>query len=116
MSARTPEGKVKNKVVTLLKELGFWFCFPVAAGYGVRGIPDILICAQGRFIAVECKSGDNKPTALQEFQLAGIRRAGGVTFVVNEASFPAFEKWAREFAATTSGGHVPRTNKDHHEQ
>jgi Holliday junction resolvase len=107
MGARTPEGKVKQKVVALLKELGFWYCFPVATGYGAHGVPDILICAHGRFIAVECKSGTNKPTALQEFQLAGIQRAGGVTFVVNEASLPAFVQWAREFAAVSSGGHVP---------
>ena len=81
---RTPEGKVKDKVVKILKQYGVYYFFPVAGGFGMSGIPDIICCHNGRFIAIECKAGKNKTTALQDAHLARIRAAGGVAVVINE--------------------------------
>jgi len=89
----TPEGKVKKKVTDLLKKLGLYYFCPQTGGYGKSGVPDIIICANGNFIAVECKAGDNKPTALQYAQLEKIRAAGGRAWIVNENTFGAFEAW-----------------------
>ena len=50
--------------------------------YGTAGIPDIIVCHKGRFIALEAKAGRNKPTKLQEATIAAIRRAGGIAAVV----------------------------------
>ena len=82
--AATPESKVKAKVVAALKRAGVYYFFPVMGGYGRSGIPDIIVCANGRFIAIECKAGKNTTTALQEFELAKIRQSGGTAIVVNE--------------------------------
>ncbi len=81
---RTPEGKVKDKVVKILKQYGVYYFFPVTGGFGMSGIPDIICCHNGRFIAIECKAGKNKTTALQDAHLARIRAAGGVAVVINE--------------------------------
>ena len=81
---RTPEGKVKDKVVKILKEHKVYYFFPVTGGFGMSGIPDIICCHNGRFIAIECKAGKNKTTALQDAHLARIRAAGGVAVVINE--------------------------------
>jgi Holliday junction resolvase len=81
---RTPEGKVKDKVVKTLKQYGVYYFFPVTGGFGMSGIPDIICCHNGRFIAIECKAGKNKTTALQDAHLARIRAAGGVAVVINE--------------------------------
>tara|TARA_R100001510_G_C7633534_1_gene192054 strand:+ start:201 stop:503 length:303 start_codon:yes stop_codon:yes gene_type:complete len=80
----TPEKKVKNKVVEILKQFGCYYFYPVTGGYGSNGIPDIVACLHGEFIGIECKSGTNKPTALQLRNLEDIKRAGGSTLVVNE--------------------------------
>lgn len=82
--AATPESKVKKKVVEILKAAGAWYCFPVASGYGRSGIPDILVCWDGEFIAIECKAGKGTTTALQDRELSKIRDANGTVFVVNE--------------------------------
>src|SRR5210317_1119498 len=82
--AMTPEAKVKKKVVAVLKELGAYYFYPVTGGYGQSGVPDIVGCYQGSFFGIECKAGKNKPTALQEKNLADIRKAGGIAMVVNE--------------------------------
>ena len=80
----TPEGKVKDKVVKILKQYGVYYFFPVTGGYGASGIPDIICCHNGRFIAIECKAGKNKTTPLQDAHIARIRAAGGVAVVINE--------------------------------
>lgn len=85
----TPEGKVKKKVVDILKAAGAYYFFPATGGFGRSGVPDIIVCFKGRFIGIECKAGDNTPTALQQRELMRIIDAGGSAFVVNEESLSA---------------------------
>jgi len=80
----TPEGKVKTKVIKTLKAMGAYHCMPVTGGFGTSGVPDILICFRGRFVAIECKAGKGKVTALQQSNLEAIRQAGGVALVITE--------------------------------
>jgi Holliday junction resolvase len=82
--ARTPEGKVKDKVVAILKEHGAYYFFPATGGYGRSGIPDIVCCFRGRFIAFECKAGNNKTTALQDREIRAIQEAQGIAYVIHE--------------------------------
>jgi len=82
--ASTPEKKVKDKVVKLLKAYGIYYFFPATHGFGRSGVPDVICCVSGKFLAIECKAGDNKPTALQEREIAAIKAAGGIAVVVNE--------------------------------
>ncbi len=82
----TPEAKVKAKVVKTLKERGVYYFYPVTGGFGRSGIPDIICCVKGKFLAIECKAGKNKPTPLQEMEMQKIRAAGGIAMVVNETN------------------------------
>jgi hypothetical protein len=80
----TPEGKVKKRVKAILDEQQVYHFSPMQNGMGRAGIPDIVACHGGKFIGIECKAGDNKPTALQERELNRILNAGGEAFVINE--------------------------------
>lgn len=82
--AKTPEKKVKESVVAILKQFGAYYFYPVTSGYGSSGVPDIIACYKGRFIGIECKAGNNKPTDLQQTNLSKIDAAGGEALVVNE--------------------------------
>jgi len=82
--AQTPEAKVKAKVVTQLKALGAYYFYPVTGGYGGSGVPDIVGCFRGRFFAIECKAGNNRPTPLQQKNIDAITKQRGVVWVVNE--------------------------------
>ena len=53
-------------------------------GYGNSGVPDFVVCHNGRFVAIEAKAGRNEPTALQWKNLRDITNAGGTALVVNE--------------------------------
>ena len=101
--ATTPEAKVKAKVVAILKAHEAYFFYPVTGGYGASGVPDIVGCYQGRFFAIECKAGKNIPTALQERNLAQIKKCGGYALVINEdnieqvtSMLDEIESWNKE--------------------
>lgn len=84
--AKTPEAKVKERVVKQLKELGAYYFYPVTGGFGSSGVPDIVGCYRGRFFGIECKAKGNKPTELQKLNLNKIEGAGGIALVIDETN------------------------------
>jgi hypothetical protein len=83
MSALTPEGKVKRKVVEVLKKHEVWYFFPANNGFGKSGIPDIIAIVDGHFVGIEVKSATGKPTELQKICGRQIEEAGGTWLVVS---------------------------------
>ena len=86
--AMTPEGKVKAAVKAFLKAKGAWFCTPMGTGFGNSGVPDFLVCWNGKFIAIETKAPGKRSntTVLQDKQIMGIHTAGGIAVVVDDVS------------------------------
>ena len=93
--AKTPEKRVKDACVEVLKAFGAYYFFPVMGGYGRSGIPDIIVCYKGYFIAIECKAGFNKTTPLQDKELAAIATAGGITLVIREDTIDLLQQELR---------------------
>jgi len=71
--------KIKNYLKGV-KDLFYWK--EHGGMYGTAGIPDIIVCYRGKFIAFEAKVGKNKPTVLQEVTIRKILKAGGYATVV----------------------------------
>lgn len=88
----TPEAAVKLKVKKILQLNKIYYFMPAANGYGRVGIPDFIACVDGFFLAVECKAGKNKPTALQQMELKAITEAKGVALVINEDNLSDLSK------------------------
>lgn len=95
MSASTPEGKIKKKLVDMLKKHQVWYYFPAANGMGRAGIPDVVCIVGGTFVGIECKADESKkPTALQLECGKQIRKAGGYWFLVyDEFTISQVEQW-----------------------
>lgn len=89
--AITPEKRVKNSVVAILLEYGAYYFYPIGSGYGSSGVPDIIVCFQGRFIGIECKAGKNTLSALQRQNIERINAASGITLVINEGNIQDVE-------------------------
>ena len=86
MKSPIKEKWVKAQVIKMLKDIKAYYFYPVANGYMSSGVPDIVACVNGKFVGIECKAGDNKPTALQTKNLLDITNAGGTATVINENS------------------------------
>jgi hypothetical protein len=94
--ASTPEAKVKAAVVKLLKAYDIYYFFPATHGYGRSGVPDIVCCINGKFVAIECKSGKNEPTELQKREITLIQKAKGIAAVVRESNIELVEQIIKE--------------------
>ena len=96
----TKEHKVKKKVTELLKQYEIYYFFPATHGYGRSGVPDIICCIRGYFLAIECKAGANKPTALQLREIERIQQAKGIAFVINEDNIEELHTTIKEILRT----------------
>lgn len=83
---------VKQQVVKMLKERHLYYFFPIAGAYTSIGVPDIVACVRGRFVGIECKAGNNRPTELQLRNLEAIRDNNGIALVVNEDNLDVLEQ------------------------
>ena len=72
--------QIIRKYLATVPECFFWK--EHGGQYGTAGIPDIIVCYKGRFIALEAKVGRNTPTKLQAATIDKIRQAGGTAAVV----------------------------------
>ena len=72
-----------NSIRKYLKTVdGVFFWKEHGGQYGTAGIPDIICCYRGRFVALEAKTDTGKVTKLQEITLRQITEAGGIAAVV----------------------------------
>ena len=77
------EKDITNKILKHLKGLDKCYCFKEHGGsYGSTGIPDIICCYKGRFLAFEVKTQKGRTTALQEVNIRKINEADGIAVVV----------------------------------
>lgn len=104
--ARTPERIVKDKVTSVLKSEGVYYFFPATHGYGRSGVPDIIACVNGFFLAIETKANGNKPTALQIREIETIRRNNGVAVVVDETNWDMVRDLVKKLKAGTVMGEI----------
>jgi Holliday junction resolvase len=94
--AATPESLVKKNVRKLLDELKIYHFMPPANGFGRAGIPDIVGCMDGHFIAIECKAGKGTTTALQDRELSAIQSHGGTVFIARENNLLELKKLLKD--------------------
>lgn len=89
-SKNTPEKTYENKIKAMLKARGAWFIKYWGGGVYTRaGVPDILACYKGRFIAIEVKAEKGKPSDQQLAEIARIKAAGGVAIISRPSGFDA---------------------------
>lgn len=81
------ERDIVAAILRLLRKTPNCFCWKEHGGmYGTAGIPDVIACADGRFVAFEVKTETGKLSRLQEVTLGRIRNAGGKAYVVRSAA------------------------------
>ena len=81
LSQPVNEAVIQLKILKYLNNLSDCWAVKVISA-NQRGVPDILGCCRGRFIAIEVKSADNKPSKIQQSQLNAIKQTGGIAEVV----------------------------------
>lgn len=77
------EKTITNTILKYLRSLPDCFCWKQPGGqFSTSGLPDIICCYKGRFMAFEVKNETGKATKLQEATIRRITCAGGTASVV----------------------------------
>ena len=77
------EKDITTAILRYLKTVPGCFAWKEHGGmYGTAGIPDIICCLNGRFVAFEVKQPSGKLTKLQESMITKIKAAKGEAFKV----------------------------------
>lgn len=85
------EKNFENKIKKFLKDEGCWFVKFFANRNTKVGIPDLLCCVNGYFVAVEVKGEHGKPSDLQLWNRDKIRESGGISIVLYPDQFDLFK-------------------------
>lgn len=80
--AMQTEASIVRSIVNHLRQRGYWYIKTWGAGFGRGGVPDIIVCADGRFVALEVKNEAGRVSKLQELEARHIRKSGGAVEVV----------------------------------
>jgi len=77
------EKEITVQIMRYLKTVDNCFAWKEHGGmYSTAGIPDIICCLNGRFVALEVKTATGKLTKLQENTIQKIQAAKGQAFKV----------------------------------
>lgn len=76
-----PEKNYENQIKKYIESIGGWQVKFFANSFTRKGVPDILACIGGHFVAIEVKSIAGKPSDLQIYTCEKIREAGGIAFI-----------------------------------
>lgn len=60
------------------------------------GVPDLLVCCNGRFLGVEIKAENGKPSELQKYHQRLIETAGGIALILYPKDFDLFKELIRK--------------------
>lgn len=77
------EKRIENQIKTHLREIGAYVIKHHGNQFSQAGVPDLLVCYMGRFIGVEVKAPDGKPSDLQLYNIEQIKKAGGIAFLAD---------------------------------
>lgn len=81
------EKAFESKIKAYLKKQGAYFVKYFGCSYSQAGVPDILACINGVFVAIEVKASTGRPSALQVFNLRQIDAAGGIALLAYPEDF-----------------------------
>mgnify|MGYP002518193168 CR=1 FL=1 len=85
------EKNFENKIKKYLDSQGCWYVKYFANRMTKSGIPDILACVNGYFLAIEVKAERGKPSPLQIHHRSKIREAGGMSIILYPDQFEDFK-------------------------
>lgn len=75
------EKSISEAIAKLCRKRGA-YTFKVHGSVAMRrGLPDRVVCYRGRYVAVEEKQPNGRPTPLQEYELAQVIQADGIAIV-----------------------------------
>lgn len=81
------EKQFEQKIKNFLKSQNCYYVKYFGCGFSQAGVPDILACVNGHFLAIEVKAERGRVSELQRINIEHINNCGGVALVVKPSNF-----------------------------
>ena len=90
------EKQLENRMKKYLSNKNIYHFKVHGNGFMRSGIPDLICCVNGHFVAIEIKrpDGKGKVSKLQEIEIDRIKRSNGIAVVMN--NYDEFVKFISE--------------------
>lgn len=90
------EKPFENKIKKFLKSENCWFIKYWGGGiFTQEGVPDLIACVNGNFVAIEVKGDGGKPSELQKYNIEEIIKSGGTALILYPEDFEDFKLLVR---------------------
>lgn len=86
------EKNFQTKVIKWFESIGGYVVNVWGGGYQRAGIPDLLICYKGLFVALELKTETGRVHELQHYNIDAISKAGGIARILRPSEFEEFQR------------------------
>ena len=92
-----PEKQFESEIKKFLDTLPNTYYFKYWAGpYSKSGIPDIIACVNGHFVALEVKAENGHASELQKHNIKLIHKANGLADIVYPKDFKKLKEELRD--------------------
>lgn len=99
------EKNFENRIKAFLKSNGCYFIKYWGGGeFTKAGVPDIIACCNGKFLGIEVKAPNGKPSPLQIHNLKKIDEAGGYAVLLYPDQFELFKLMLSNIRKLADGG------------
>lgn len=90
------EKSFETTVKKFLRDHGCYVIKNFGCSFTRAGLPDLVVCANGKFIALELKNEKGKATPLQLANIRDIQGAGGVALILRPQDFDKFKSYIEQ--------------------
>ena len=106
------EKRFEEKIKRFLSDNGAWFVKYFANRMTKSGVPDILACVNGHFVAIEVKAETGKPSELQLYNVRKIQESGGVAMILYPKDFDKFKQLIKQLNMQKGGTNEQKVRAD----
>lgn len=89
------ETDYQNKIKKFIESVGGWWVKFHGNAFTRDGVPDLLCCVNGKFLAIEVKRDDGEASKLQLHEIEEIKKAGGLAGVYYPKDFDRLKEEIR---------------------
>lgn len=86
------EKNFENRIKAYLDKNNCWYVKFFANAYTSSGIPDIISCVNGRFVAIEVKQEKGIASLMQKMHLKKIKESGGIGILAYPSGYEDLKK------------------------
>ena len=86
------EKTFQTKLIKLIEKNNGYVVKFNASAISKIGVPDLLACINGKFVGLEVKKENGKPSEIQLWNIEQIKKSGGIAMVVKPSDYENVKK------------------------